>query len=354
MQRRPGTVLPLGLLIIPHQMTGDEWRGAWLTRHTWTALIVGVGSGLSASFARTFAKAGIKVAVAARRAAELGPLAKEVGGKGFTCDATKRADVVKLFAYGVEEAFGAPDVVVFNAGYRTRGPFIELDPAEVEKTLIASAVRRLPGAAQEAAKRMLPHKHGAIILTGASASVKGLCAIGAVCDGQVRAARPGAEHGARIGPTGHPRRPRRDRRRHPQLNPRRPSGSARQHARSGCTSRKLIWTLLRQHRSAWAWEIRSTALARAILKLAATLRYNHSMEFLTKAWPWSRMALAVAASSAHAQGARQKRDQRHPPEPAAPAVSVDKRDSVIAAPGAFNGHPYYGLLSPNAAAFISS
>ncbi len=136
-----------------------------------TALIVGVGSGLSASIARTFAKAGMKVALAARRAAELGPLAKEVGGKAFTCDATKRADVVKLFAE-VEEAFGAPDVVVFNAGYRTRGPFVELDPAEVEKTLIASAFAGFL-VAQEAAKRMLPHKHGAIILTGASASVKG-------------------------------------------------------------------------------------------------------------------------------------------------------------------------------------
>jgi len=136
-----------------------------------TALIVGVGSGLSASIARTFAKAGMKVALAARRAADLGPLAKEVGGKAFVCDATKRPDVVKLFAE-VDEAFGAPDVVVFNAGYRTRGPFVELDPAEVEKTLIASAFAGFL-VAQEAAKRMLPHKRGAILLTGASASVKG-------------------------------------------------------------------------------------------------------------------------------------------------------------------------------------
>jgi hypothetical protein len=80
------------------------------------------------------------------------------------------------------------------------------------------------------------------------------------------------------------------------------------------------------------------------LKLAATLRYNHSMEFLTKA-ALVALALAVTASSAHAQGARQKREQRHPPEPAAPAVSVDKRDSVIAAPGAFNGHPYWLALA---------
>jgi NAD(P)-dependent dehydrogenase (short-subunit alcohol dehydrogenase family) len=136
-----------------------------------TALIVGVGGGLSASVARTFAKAGIKIALAARRVADLAPLAKQVGGEAFACDAAKRGDVVRLFGE-VERAYGAPDVVVYNAGYRTRGPFIDLDPADVEKTLAVSAFGGFL-VAQEAAKRMLPHKHGAILFTGASASVKG-------------------------------------------------------------------------------------------------------------------------------------------------------------------------------------
>jgi NAD(P)-dependent dehydrogenase (short-subunit alcohol dehydrogenase family) len=136
-----------------------------------TALIVGVGGGLSASIARTFAKAGIKVALAARRAADLTALAKEVGGKAYACDATKHAEVIKLFG-DVAAALGEPDVVVYNASYRTRGPFVELDPPEVEKSLIVSAFAGFL-VAQEAAKRMLPHKHGAILFTGASASVKG-------------------------------------------------------------------------------------------------------------------------------------------------------------------------------------
>jgi NAD(P)-dependent dehydrogenase (short-subunit alcohol dehydrogenase family) len=136
-----------------------------------TALIVGVGGGLSASVARTFAKAGMKIALAARRVADLATLAKEVGGEAFACDATKRGDVVRLFGE-VERAFGAPDVVVYNASYRTRGPFIDLDPAEVEKSLAVSVFGGFL-VAQEAAKRMLPHKHGAILFTGASASVKG-------------------------------------------------------------------------------------------------------------------------------------------------------------------------------------
>ena len=135
------------------------------------ALIVGAGSGLSASIARLFAKSGLKVALGARSVDDLAPLAKEIGGQTFACDATKRADVAKLFT-DLDAAFGAPDVIVYNASFRTRGPFIELNPAEVEKTLIVSAFAGFL-VAQEAVKRMLPRKHGAILFTGASASVKG-------------------------------------------------------------------------------------------------------------------------------------------------------------------------------------
>jgi NAD(P)-dependent dehydrogenase (short-subunit alcohol dehydrogenase family) len=136
-----------------------------------TALIVGVGSGLSASLARLFAKSGMKVALGARRADGLSALAKEVGGKAFACNATDPGDVAKLFTE-VEAAFGAPDVVVYNASYRTRGPLAELIPEEVAKSIAVSAFGGFL-VAQQAVKRMLPKKHGAIIFTGASASVKG-------------------------------------------------------------------------------------------------------------------------------------------------------------------------------------
>lgn len=136
-----------------------------------TALIVGAGSGLSASLARAFRKQGLRVAVAARRAGNLEALAKEMGAKAFACDATRLAEVTRLFSQ-VEDAFGSPDVVVYNASYRTRGPFIELDPTEVEKSIAVTAFGGFL-VAQEAAKRMMPRSHGAILFTGASASVKG-------------------------------------------------------------------------------------------------------------------------------------------------------------------------------------
>jgi NAD(P)-dependent dehydrogenase (short-subunit alcohol dehydrogenase family) len=135
------------------------------------ALIVGAGSGLSASIARSFAGAGMKIALAARSVGDLGPLAAEIGAATFTADAADRAAVTKLFA-DLASSLGDPYAVVYNASYRTRGPFVDLDPAEVEKSLAVTAFGGFL-VAQEAARRMLPKAEGAILFTGASASVKG-------------------------------------------------------------------------------------------------------------------------------------------------------------------------------------
>src|SRR5262245_13073213 len=135
------------------------------------ALIVGVGAGLSASLARALAKDGIKVALAARTTGDLDALVKETGARAFACDATKRGEVEKLFA-DLDASLGAPDIVVYNASFRTRGPFVELDPLDVEKALAVTAYGGVP-VAQQAAPRMLPKQHGAILLTGASTAVKG-------------------------------------------------------------------------------------------------------------------------------------------------------------------------------------
>ena len=136
-----------------------------------TALIVGAGAGLSASLARALARDGLKVALAARSTGDLDALAKETGARAFACDASQRGEVDKLFAE-LDGAFGAPEVVIYNASYRTRGPFTELDPVEVEKSIAVSAYGGFL-VAQQAARRMLVKGRGAILFTGASASVKG-------------------------------------------------------------------------------------------------------------------------------------------------------------------------------------
>jgi NAD(P)-dependent dehydrogenase (short-subunit alcohol dehydrogenase family) len=136
-----------------------------------TALIVGAGRGLSASLARLFAGEGLRVALAARDVEKLAPLCAETDAKAYACDAVEPDQVARLFT-AVEAATGTPDVVVYNASARARGPVAELVPAEVERALMVSAFGGFL-VAREAARRMVPKGHGAILFTGASASVKG-------------------------------------------------------------------------------------------------------------------------------------------------------------------------------------
>ncbi|HET9902755.1 MAG TPA: SDR family NAD(P)-dependent oxidoreductase [Xanthobacteraceae bacterium] len=136
-----------------------------------TALIVGAGAGLSASIARALTAEGLAVALAARSIDDLAPLCRETGARAYVCDATQHAAVDKLFAE-VEADLGAPDVAIYNASYRTRGPFVELDSGEVEKCLAVTAFGGFL-VAQAAARRMVRKGHGALLFTGASASVKG-------------------------------------------------------------------------------------------------------------------------------------------------------------------------------------
>jgi NAD(P)-dependent dehydrogenase (short-subunit alcohol dehydrogenase family) len=217
-----------------------------------TALIVGVGSGLSASLARLFSKNGMKVALGARRADGLAALANEVGGKAFACNAADPDAVGKLFS-DVEAAFGAPDVVVYNASYRTRGPFVELNPEEVAKSIAVSAFGGFL-VAQDAVKRMLPKGRGAIIFTGASASVKGYAqsapfamgkfALRGLAQSMARELHPQGIHIAHVVVDGGIRS---EQRRDPPDKPDSlldPDAIAQSYLH-----------LLQQHRSAWAWEI---------------------------------------------------------------------------------------------------
>lgn len=135
------------------------------------ALIIGAGSGISAAVARQLAAAGLAVALAARNAEKLAPLCAETGAHAFAADAAEPGSMAALFA-AVEATIGAPDVVIYNASSRVRGPLATLDPAAVRQALEVTAFGGFL-AVQEAARRMEPEGRGAILLTGASASVKG-------------------------------------------------------------------------------------------------------------------------------------------------------------------------------------
>ncbi len=135
------------------------------------ALIVGAGSGISASFARALAAAGLKIGLAARNIEKLAPLADQTGAATFAVDASDPAAVARLFA-DMDGRLGEPDVVLYNASARAHGPIAELDPEAVRKAVEISAFGGFL-TVRAAARRMIPHGKGAILLTGASASVKG-------------------------------------------------------------------------------------------------------------------------------------------------------------------------------------
>jgi len=138
---------------------------------TRTALIVGAGSGISAAFARLLHRQDYRLILAARSIEDLSDLCAETKAKPIACDATEPGQVEALFA-AVDRELGDLDVALYNASYRTRGPIAELDPEEVRKSLMVSAFGGfLVG--QAAARRMLKRGSGAILFTGASASVKG-------------------------------------------------------------------------------------------------------------------------------------------------------------------------------------
>jgi NAD(P)-dependent dehydrogenase (short-subunit alcohol dehydrogenase family) len=136
-----------------------------------TALIVGVGPGLSASLARLFAKHGLQVALAARDTDKLAALAGETAAATFACEATEPEEVAALFDV-VTATQGVPDIVVYNASARARGPITDVQPDAVARAIAVSAFGGFL-VAQQAARHMIARGSGAILLTGASASVKG-------------------------------------------------------------------------------------------------------------------------------------------------------------------------------------
>jgi NAD(P)-dependent dehydrogenase (short-subunit alcohol dehydrogenase family) len=136
-----------------------------------SVLIVGAGSGLSASLARRCHAAGMKVALAARDGEKARAVVQETGASLHRCDASSIEDVAALFA-ALDAGTGTPDLVVYNPSARLRGPVTELDPeatrAAIETTCFGAFL-----VAQQAARQMLARGSGSILFTGASAGVKG-------------------------------------------------------------------------------------------------------------------------------------------------------------------------------------
>ncbi len=138
---------------------------------TESVLIVGVGSGLSASLARLCSKKNMIVNLAARNIDKLKALKEETNANTYQCDSTNKENVSNLFKE-LDNTIGTPNLVIYNAAARVRGSIAELDPAQTKKAIEVTCYGAFL-VAQESAKRMLKRKSGSIFFTGATAGVKG-------------------------------------------------------------------------------------------------------------------------------------------------------------------------------------
>lgn len=138
---------------------------------TKVGVIVGTGSGISASLARALAARGWRLALVSRTITATSPLVTQTKALAIAADASDPTDMARVFAQ-IDHTLGPVDFAVYNASARARGPLIDVAPADVHKALAIGAYGGFL-MAQEAAKLMLARETGAIFFTGASASVKG-------------------------------------------------------------------------------------------------------------------------------------------------------------------------------------
>ena len=135
------------------------------------ALIVGAGSGLSASLARICANNGMKVVLASRNIKKLDKLSKEINAETIDCDAGDIQSVTSLFE-SIDKSIGTPNLVVYNPSARVRGSITDLDAEETRNAINITCFGAFL-VAQQASRRMLLRGSGSIFFTGASAGIKG-------------------------------------------------------------------------------------------------------------------------------------------------------------------------------------
>ena len=140
------------------------------------AVVVGVGPGLGAAVALRFARGGHPVGLVARRAESLEGVAKAIASAGgraasATCDAGSAPSVRQVFGE-LRQSLGPCEVLVYNAGAFQLGGVLEITPEKFEECWRANCAGALY-AAQQVIPDMLAAGRGTILLTGATASLRG-------------------------------------------------------------------------------------------------------------------------------------------------------------------------------------
>src|SRR3954471_11320676 len=135
------------------------------------AIVIGAGPGLGAAVARRFAREGFTVGAVARKRETVEALAQSIAGRAYAADTTDAAQIAKLFA-DVRADLGTPEVLVYNASAFKMGGILEISPEDFEQCWKVGCHGAFL-AAREVLPAMVERGAGTILLTGATAAVRG-------------------------------------------------------------------------------------------------------------------------------------------------------------------------------------
>lgn len=138
--------------------------------------VVGLGPGLGRSVALRFAREGFAVGLMARSQEKLTPVQTEIQQLGGSCvtlptDATDPASVKSGFEQ-IQTQLGSPEILVYNAGAFVMGGILDLTPEQFEQCWKANCMGAFL-AAQQVLPAMVERGQGTILLTGATAALRG-------------------------------------------------------------------------------------------------------------------------------------------------------------------------------------
>ena len=151
------------------------------------AAVLGVGPGLGSSAARRFASEGFAVALMARGEESVAGAREEIEELGGTAlpvstDATDPSSVESAFGR-VREELGDPEVFIYNAGAFQMGGILEIEPDKFDECFRANCAGAFY-AARQVLPAMVEAGRGTILLTGATASLRGSARFSALAVGK--------------------------------------------------------------------------------------------------------------------------------------------------------------------------
>jgi NAD(P)-dependent dehydrogenase (short-subunit alcohol dehydrogenase family) len=172
-----------------------------MSEATKVCVVTGVGAGTGAALCRRFAAGGYRVAMLARSADKLAALEKEIeGARAYPTDVTD-SGALRATIGRIRGELGAPRVVLHNAGNASFGDLFRVTEKQLDDAWRINTVALLV-LGQETAPGMIEQGGGAILVTGATASLRGGAGFAAFAPAKAAQRSLAQSMGRLLGPQG--------------------------------------------------------------------------------------------------------------------------------------------------------